>query len=77
MKPIKTTPSQFKTLRKLLSGGYIPVPRPETHDNATWKALENKGLIAAVRGIWQPVLPIAQEIVAHNGRLRDEQPDMS
>jgi hypothetical protein len=71
MKPIKITPSQFKTLRRLLRG-YMPAPRPETHDNATWRTLEHKQLIAAVQGRWQAILPIAQEIIAHNGRLRDE-----
>lgn len=61
--------SQYNLLKRLLPGTYAPPPRPETHDNATWRALARKGLIVDVDGVWTAT-SLAKEIVVNRGLHR-------
>jgi hypothetical protein len=66
---MKITHSQYKVLKRLLSGIYLPAPRPETHDNASWRTLEKKQLIVDVNGYWK-ASPLGAQIVAQGGKIR-------
>lgn len=73
MKPVKLKKSQFGILKRLMSGMYHPRPRPSTHDNATFRALERQGaIVAGEADEWLPG-PMAKEFLGSGGHLRGEE----